>query len=174
MPLKAKSADFGIDYNLTPPPSFLASSPPIPPTPIPPSSQTGGTHQFQDTLVLSWLCTDGSLCLACPPFTRLLSSRVPTLPLLCFLVNSPHSAHLLLSELIPPSVHYAPIVLGTRPSYKAFPHCAIILVDLWGPSFEVRFRGTEWYLIHLCVPSRLMPHRDSCVSCMNGRRRGQK
>lgn len=177
MPLKTNSADFGMDYNLSPPfLSGLISSHPTTPNPTthPPAKLGGGAHQFQDTLVLSWLRTDGSLCLARPPFTLLLSSRAPTLTLLCFLVNIPHSAHLLLSELIPPSLHYAPIVLGTRPYYEAFPHCTIILVDLCGASFKVSSRGTGWYLVRLCVPRKLIPHRDLNACWMNGWTRGQK
>lgn len=105
-----------MDYHLSPPPCLTSTSL-LRPSP---------SH----TLATQGRSGEGTLCIArqprtflaaqLPPFAPLLSSPAPTLTLLCVLVHSPHPAHLFSSELTPPSLHCAPIVLRTRLYYEGF------------------------------------------------------
>lgn len=143
-----------MDCNLSPPSlSGLITHHPL--TPHSSYMGCGVTHQIQGMLVLSWLCTDGSLCRGCPPFMPLLSTK-PQYWLLCFLVNNPQPAQLACSELIPPSLYYANIVLGIRPYYQALLHCIVMICgDVCFPSFKVSCRRTGCYLVNIVSPAGL-------------------
>lgn len=155
-----------MDCNLSPPSlSGLIAHHPL----TPHSSYTGCgvTHQIQGMLMLSWLCTDGSLCRGSRPFTPLLSTK-PQYWLLCFLVNNPHPAHLALSELIPPSLSYAGIVLGIRPYYQALLHGTVMICGCLFPQLQDELQEDAVLSCHHCVPCRLIPYRclNACW-CLN-------
>lgn len=130
---------------------------PLPPTPIPHSSHTWGCGAGGNLLIprpaCTFLtCTGRSFCWEWPPFTLLLSSLASTLTLLCILVYNPHPTHLALSELTPPSLHYAPIVLEHGSIIRAFHVVSWWFVDVCFPSSDTCSWGTGWYLVHLRVP----------------------
>lgn len=108
-------------YSLSPPP-FLTSSYLLPP-PVPPSSHI--ELGVGDSAIPGQVCTVLNLhrwvpLPRCPSFGLLLSSKANTNAFV-YLCQHPHPAHLALSELIPLSLYYAPIVLRTRLHYEGFP-----------------------------------------------------